>query len=381
MSGQIGELSKYSMDDLEKLSLIQRVYEKFPKKYTLRSIDSYTADMMEYSCAEEIIEEYSKFCPKCFKKYPDDENVCMDCLVHLKNISDKIDICEIESHPRFTFDGAASFEALDEILTDENLIKVNEFNFSIEDYSAILHNIKSQAFKNFDDLVKRNEIDFDELSILEKVILFAKSFVSVEYKSSGGLLGYFEDGTIFIDDRQTDSLQITTLIHELSHFIIQELLSQILCKVLDCVKNESISSLMTFILSYSPFTQLIDEYCAHNVEGRFTIFGFQDYSSYIQIEKSLNGEMSDEEVEITKSIGNTFARSIKEILEALIDRELREEIKKQFLSDVLDSPNYMALKMENCQILNDEGLIKSIWLILTDGFQVAASNIDEFKSK
>ena len=138
--------------------------------------------------------------------------------------------------------------------------------------------------------------------------------------------------------------------------------------------------MLTFILSYAHFTQLIDEYAAHNVEGRFTIFGFQDYSSFTQIEQSMDGEMTAEEIEITKSIGNTFALSIKEILESLIDRQMREEIKEQFLKDVMERPNYRALEMENCQILNDEGFIKAIWLILNDGCEVAASNIDKLLS-
>ena len=91
----------------------------------------------------------------------------------------------------------------------------------------------------------------------------------------------------------------------------------------------------------------------------------------------MGGEMTSEEIEITKSIGNTFAISIKEILESLIDRELREDIKNQFLRDVLDKPNYRALEMENCQILNDEGFIKAIWLILNEGCEVASLNIDK----
>ena len=193
-------------------------------------------------------------------------------------------------------------------------------------------------------------------------------------------MGYFESDVISIDDRQTDSLQITTLIHELSHFLIQEILIHILCKLLDATRNSFTESLLTFILSYAHFTQLIDEYAAHNVEGRFTIFGFQDYSSFTQIEQSMDGEMTAEEIEITKSIGNTFALSIKEILESLIDRQMREEIKEQFLKDVMERPNYRALEMENCQILNDEGFIKAIWLILNDGCEVAASNIDKLLS-
>ena len=237
-----------------------------------------------------------------------------------------------------------------------------------------------RIFRNFDGLVKENEIEFDELKILEKIILFVKSFVRVYYKSFGGQLGYFEKDTIFIDDRQTDSLQITTLIHELSHFLIQEIIIHVLCRILDATRNGFMEALAAFILSYIPFTRLIDEYSAHNVEGRFTIFGFQDYSSYLQIEQSLEGEMSKEEIEITKSIGNNFAVSIKDILEALIDKQLRKEIKDQFMVDVLDKPDYMALEMENCQILNDEGFIKAIWLMVNDGCQVAASNVENLES-
>lgn len=404
MTGNIGELSKYSREDTEKLSLIHEILDErpvialeapifedlnedvrfsemesdkdeshnvFASKRTLKKI------VLESPRLE--LEKPTKYCPECGRKYPSYEVVCMECLVHLKDISDKIAVIDIKSSPQFIFEGANDYDSFEDLLSKENLLKVNEFDFTIDDFSQIMHGIKSQAFRNFDGMVKSNEIDFDSLDILDKIILFTKSFVEVDYKSSGGELGYFETGKIFIDDRQTKSLQITTLIHELSHFLIQEMLIHILCKILDASRNALFEELTAFILSYTPFTQLIDEYSAHNVEGRFTIFGFQDYSSYLQIEKSLNGEMSLDEIEITKSIGNTFAVNIKEILESFIDRDLREDIKDQFLSDVLDRPNYAALRMENCQILNDEGFVKAIKLILNDGFEVACANVDNMR--
>lgn len=382
MNGNIQDLSKYSIDDREKMSLIEGVLKRFPERHVLRSPSNEICQniiLNELDLKfEKLSVEFTKYCPKCGKQYLENENVCFDCLVHLKKISDRIEISEIESNPQFIFEGANSFDGFEDLLSEANFKLINEFNFFIDDFSEILHSIKYQALKNFDELVKSNEIDFDELDILDKIILFAKSFVKVNFKASGEQLGYFEDDTIFIDDRQTDSLQITTLIHELAHFIIQEILVRVICKLLDASRNQFIESVVAFILSYAPFTQLIDEYSAHNVEGRFTVFGFQDYSSYFQIEKSLDGDMSREEIDITKSIGNTFAISIKDILESLIDNNLRKEIKKQFLNDVLDNPNYMALKMENCQILNDEGLIKAIWLVLNDGFEVALFNRDKF---
>lgn len=406
MNGNVRDLSKYSQDDVEKLSLIEDVLEEFPlrlsdsfEEYHIKnaienecSMDYGSAkyadfERMDDSRIKKSVNAYrasppsfSKYCPKCGRKYPERENVCLDCLVHLKNLSDKIDVSEIESNPIFIYDGSNDYQSFSDLLDVENLAKVSEFAFTYDDYSKILHDIKSQAFRNFDGLVKENEIEFDELKILEKIILFVKSFVRVYYKSFGGQLGYFEKDTIFIDDRQTDSLQITTLIHELSHFLIQEIIIHVLCRILDATRNGFMEALAAFILSYIPFTRLIDEYSAHNVEGRFTIFGFQDYSSYLQIEQSLEGEMSKEEIEITKSIGNNFAVSIKDILEALIDKQLRKEIKDQFMIDVLDKPDYMALEMENCQILNDEGFIKAIWLMVNDGCQVAASNVENLES-
>ena len=410
MTGNINDLSRYSQYDTEKLDLIKEVLREFKPidmvKCYCREISFDEDAILESSMDMDIdddkvpmesrpgelrketksvlkvipFSEPKKYCPECGREYPKEEVVCPDCLVHLKKISDKIDVCDIKSEPKFIFNGQNSYESFEDLLNKRNLLKINEFDFTIDDYQTILHDIKFQAFLNFNKLVKENEIDFDELDILEKIILFAKSFVKVDYKSSGSQLGYFESDVIFIDDRQTDSLQITTLIHELSHFLIQEILIHILCKLLDATRNSLTESLLTFILSYAHFTQLIDEYAAHNVEGRFTIFGFQDYSSFTQIEQSMDGEMTAEEIEITKSIGNTFALSIKEILESLIDRQMREEIKEQFLKDVMERPNYRALEMENCQILNDEGFIKAIWLILNDGCEVAASNIDKLLS-
>ncbi|MBR4448502.1 hypothetical protein [Methanobrevibacter sp.] len=406
MTGNINELSRYSKRDIEKSRLVTytlegyygprvlkeslknipdkaREFQKlnftrcYDEKFELSGVDVYDEEISD----EEIIFVESKYCPECGRKYPKSENVCFECLIHLKDISDDVDVFDIEFSPQFIIEGENDFDSFEDLLNKTNLSKINEFDFSIRDFSKIIYRIKSQAFKNFDNLVKTNEIDFDSLDILDKIILFTKSFVNVNYKSFGGQLGYFETGTIFIDDRQTKSLQITTLIHELSHFIIQEILIHIICKILNASRNLFIESLTSFILSYSSFTQLIDEYSAHSVEGRFTIFGYQDYSSYKQIEKSLQGEMSTSEIEITKSIGNTFAIYIKKILESLIDKDLREEIKEQFLSDVLDDPDFNALRMENCQKLNNEGFIKAIWLILNEGCEVASSHIDELVVK
>ena len=398
MTGKIMELSKYSKEDVEKSGLINDVLNEFADVGMVICCESnfllnedIDDDEVFFEKKRESAELRSpmhsrfqskgrddlKYCPECGRRYPLSENVCMDCLVRLKSSKDSFNVRDIESNPQFAVDGENDYASFEELLGEENLLKINEFDFSIDDYSNILRDIRFSGFENFVMLIRENGIDFDDLDILDKIILFAKSFVRVDYKSYGGQLGYFEVDTIFVDDRSTKSLQITTLIHELAHFLLQEIIVRILCRLLDASRNSVIREFAAYILSCTAFAQLIDEYAAHNVEGRFTVFGFQDYSSFSQIENSLEGEMTHDEIEITKSIGNTFALSIKEIFEALIDRELREEIRDQFLADVLDRPNYVALKMENCQILNDEGFIKAIWLILDQGFKTASLSIAE----
>ena len=246
--------------------------------------------------------------------------------------------------------------------------------------NGIIRNIKRTSLTNLDNLIKSNYVDMECISTLDRILLFAKSFVNVEYKSYGQQLGYFEFDTITIDDRQPDSLLITTLTHELAHFLLKEILVGVICKLLDCDSNSFIDVIATYILSHSNFTQLVDEYSAHCCEGRFTVYGYQDYSSFLDIVARMDGEMSKDEIEITKSIGNTFANVIKGILEIFIDRDLLNDIKKEFLRYHIEDPNYEMLKLENCEVLTNEGFMKSIWLIVSDGFAVASKNVDILNS-
>lgn len=302
-----------------------------------------------------------KFCPKCGRKFGEEENFCPDCLVILKSITDEIDIKSIDIDPNLDY---VKDNTPENILTEDSLNQINQFNFSMSDFNKVTFSIKSQAFRNLDNIIKSNGIDLDELEVLDKVILFAKSFVHVEYKSYGGQLGYFEFDKIYVDDRQRNSLQITTLVHELTHFLIKEILARTVCEILDCTKTKQVESVITYILSDSVFNNLIDEYAAHSVEGRFTIFGYQDYSSFLALQDSLDPE----HVDIAKTIGNTFSIYIKELLEGFLDWDVRNEIKAQFLEDTIERPNYSQLQFESCNKLSDEGFLKAILLILSEGF-------------
>lgn len=381
----LSDLSRFLKVDSEKQALIDDILNP-PVVFRSKGHELLAPKFEYYGEFDKIDACYSmpapdtKFCPKCNRKYPEDENVCYDCLVALKPLSDRIPIEDIKAKPSFKVEGANRYADFKTILTEENVEIIDGFAFTQRDYKKIIRNIKISSLHSLDDMIKDNYVDMNDISILEKVLLFTKSFVNVDYKSYGRELGYYESQSITVDDRQTDCLQITTLIHELSHFILNEIITEVLCKLLDCERNDIVEVIAAHILSCSNFACLVDEYSAHCCEGRFTVYGYQDYSSFLNIIREMDGEMSGEEIEITKSIGNTFANSIKSILETFIDRELLKDIKKEFLRYHVENPNYEMLKLENCQVLTGEGFLKAIWLIVVDGFKSAVMNRESLEN-
>lgn len=368
------ELEKYVEIDTEKIRILEtvrpvqnRLYSK-GVEYDLMECNDISFDLEPKRKMSKS--EPEKTCPKCGKRFPCHVIYCPDCLQTLKDVSDHVNVKDIKANPKIEF---RRLHSSDNILTDECYDAIQNFDFSIDDFREITHSIKSQAFKNLAKMVKDYSIDLASMEVLDRVLLFAKSFVSVEFKSYGGELGYFEFNRIYVDDRQRRSLQITTVIHELAHFLLKEILVHVTCHILDINKNKHVESVIVYILSNSIFNSLIDEYAAHTVEGRFTVFGYQDYSSFT----ALQNELEAEHVDIAKTIGNTFAIYIKDIVEGFLDWDLRDEIKEEFLNDTIEEPDYAQLRFENCNKLSDEGFIKALWLILSEGFQDADMEVIE----
>ena len=337
----LNSLSKYTRADKSKAKLIDDVLSmqmRICAPNMEHQLFAHLADDDSDNDACYKVIPQTKFCPECGKKYPESENFCLDCGVILKQIK-YVDVKEIEINPEFPVVKANEYHDFAEILTDKNIEKIAKGDFSI---NKIKKNIKLQALKRLDDAIKEYDILFDDLTPLEKVTLFVKSFVDIEYKSYGPELGFYEFNKISIDDRRS--------------------------------KTSEIESIATFILTYYPPNQLIDEYAAHTVEGRFTLYGYQDYSSFLSIQKTI--DLPADDIEMLKTIGNSFANVIKSIVESFIDSRLLDDIKTQFRREILDRPDYRNLSMENCTLLYSEGFIKAVKWILSDGFMVAADNID-----
>ena len=113
-----------------------------------------------------------------------------------------------------------------------------------------------------------------------------------------------------------------------------EILEQIVCELLNTEKTDAIEAFVCYNLAKDVFCSLVDEYCAHTVEGRYASLGYQDYGSYKSVLSEFSKVYSEEHIKVTNQIGNTFAFYIKDIFSSFIDEGLREDIKNQGCSKV-----------------------------------------------
>lgn len=357
---------------------VKLVYTKDLVKVCPECGMKFTKDDNFCSQHEELIElvnidDLVKQCRACGAKYPEDYNYCVRCDFDepLEEIREPVKIKDIKTHPNKYYNfkqHSNNFEEIDELLSQSNIDKLTNFDLSESQFDEIITNIEDTYKEVLFELIETYRIDFDSLTPLEKLILFAKSFVKTEFKDGGRGLGHFEFNEIYIDDRPTDALQITTIIHELSHFLLAEILEQVVSLLLDSNKTDALEAFVCYKLIYSDFNYLVDEYCAHTVEGRFAIYGYQDYGSFKSILLNFLEDNSEEYVDIARQIGNTFALYIKKIMSSFIDDDLREDIKKEFLK-LNEPPKYSDLKYETSDLLVWEGFSKAIKIILTESIE------------
>ena len=344
--------------------------EKGNEKICLTCQELYPEDFNYCPNHDELVfvKDLTKTCKACNGKFPEEYNYCPNCdskdqLVHIYNPPK---IMEIETNPNRYFnyrDYPNRYGEIDDLLSEKNFEKISSYTLSEMEFDDIIDNIKVVNVNVFNELVETYHIDYDSLSILDKILLFSKSFVKTDYKEGGGDLGYYKYNEIYIDDRATNAFQITTILHELSHFLLAEIFEQVMSLMLDCEKTDALEAFVCYMLYHDDFNYLVDEYCAHTVEGRFATYGYQDFGSYKVVLSNCSQKYSSTHVEIAKSIGNTFANYIKDIMTSYIDYKLREEIKEEF-TKINDIPNYPEVGFETSSTLNWEGFSRAITLMI-----------------
>ncbi len=291
------------------------------------------------------------FCSKCGEKNSANEDYCTAC----GSILRKLD--KYKSGDKIT-----SFE---EMFTQKHKEQLNNMDLTNEIYELILSNIYETGKKS----IKNNGV-----TALEKVANVVEAYAKWSYKSKGGELGFYTANNIKLDDRLNDSSQIATLIHELSHHLLAEIHEQILMYFWEVEKTYEIEVFVQFILGFGT-VHLMNEYCAHTVEGRFIPHGYQNYGSFNVILEEQKDELDNETIFIALVLGNTIANDIIHLLEHFIDRDLREEIKQQYNKDQIP-PSYSQIGMETTDMMESKSRNTLIMEPIRSSFEAAMESSD-----
>jgi hypothetical protein len=196
----------------------------------------------------------------------------------------------------------------------------------------------------------------------------ASVFTQCTPKSRGYERGYiFLGNVIRYDDRLDDSVQIATIIHELAHYLLFSIIESLLCHIFKVKTSTVLQSFVWYFLTLPEF-EIMNEYCAHTVEGRFIPYGYQNYGSFNVLVE--NTTFDEESVKSMIKFGNSFANEIIVYLEKYIDDSLRQEIKLQYKMD-LREPNYESILKESddCFPLNvkNDIILRLLYDILKEG--------------
>ncbi|WP_407421896.1 MrcB family domain-containing protein [Methanobrevibacter sp.] len=264
------------------------------------------------------------------------------------------------------------------LFTDKTIRFIQHSKITYDDYSEILAKIRDDYRKNLDKILEDHDLRLSHLTIKEKVLLLSKSFVKTGYKSVGRQLGNYSFDEIRVDDRPSDALIITSIIHELSHFLLEKILKELFMKILKTNDTPLISAFIKIMLEDNELNYIMDEFCAHTVEGRFALYGYQDYSSFKYKLDEISHLYSKDDIDYTLIVANSFAYDIKDILEDFLNEDLRAEIKEEF-SDISDDPDYDELDFEIETRLVDKDLMEEVKFILTGGFRDSASQMDKLE--
>ena len=259
-------------------------------------------------CGNKLILEH--ICPVCGEINSDVATHCVKCNNQLNPIS---------------------IDDFDILFNDFNQNLLANANVDDSEYLELLSNI----------FVRADYIDIWGETTKNKILNLASIFTECKPKSRGYERGFIFLGTcIYYEDRLADSVQIATIIHELAHYFLFNIIESLLCDILKVKPSSVIQSFVWYFLMFPEF-KIMSEYCAHTVEGRFIPYGYQNYGSCNSLVE--NCGFDEESLQTMIKLGNSFANEIIVYLEKYIDDDLRNEIKLQYRKDLTPPTNESIL--------------------------------------
>ena len=257
-----------------------------------------------------------------------------------------------------------------------NPIAIDDFDTLFTDYNFDLllnAEIGDMEYLKLVSLLfmRANYFEIEGDTIKNKILNFAGIFTECRPKARGYERGYiFLGNCIYYDDRLDDSVQIATVIHELAHYFLFGIVESLLCRIFRVKTSSTLQSFVWYFLTLPEF-KIMNEYCAHTVEGRFIPYGFQNYGSFNALVE--NTGIDKESVDTMIIFGNTFANEIITYLEKYINEDIRQEIKIQYRKD-LNAPTYESIFRETSECLPLGLKNRTLIQILYDIFKEASQD-------
>lgn len=273
------------------------------------------------------------YCPECGKENYPLNRTCTNCKSTLISFATEVD---------------SQMNSFEEILTEENIKKINETDIPLEFYEYLL-----------DSIVKRSEDTHlkDDLNVLEKILLICNNYVKIRNNDQIGTFGLYDYNTIVINPTYSKSLQSATLIKNLSIDIHLEILESFFMYIFNVKSNVYVRSFIDYCRYSSAFENFIQKYYSSTVEAHFLP---NEYDNYEDVEQLYFSNIFEEK-EFKKGLllGNTYAQEIIKIFEKIFNEEIIEELAEQFKLDNEDKTD--AIRRFECdKVMTNEEMILAL---------------------
>ena len=260
------------------------------------------------------------FCPECGKGNYPLNRVCSSCNATLIS---------------FTTVFGKQMNTFEDILTEENIKRIDETEVPVEFYEYILDSLVTKS-----DNTRLN----DDLDILDKILLLCNNYVKIRNNDQIGTFGLYDFNTIIVNPNYSKSLQSATLIKNLSIHIHLEILEAFFMYIFDVRSNVYVKSFIDYCRYFNAFENFVQKYYSSKVEAHFIP---KDYENYEDVEQLYFSNIFEEK-EFKKGllIGNTYAQEIIKIFENIFNKEIVKELSKQFEIDNEDTTD--AIRRFEC---------------------------------
>jgi len=292
------------------------------------------------------------YCPECGKENYPLNRFCSNCntvLVSFATITGK------------------QMNNFEEILTEDNIKRINETDIPIKFYEYLL-----------DSIVKRSENTHlnDDLNILEKILLLCNNYVKIRNNDQIGTFGLYDYNTIIINPTYSKSLQSATIIKNLAIDIHLEILEAFFMYIFNVKSNVYLKSFIDYCRYSCAFENFVQKYYSSKVEAHFIP---KDYDNYEDVEQIyFSNIFKEEEFKKGLYIGNTYAQEIIKIFEKIFNREIITELAEQFKIDKEDTTD--AIRRFECdKVMTTEEMILTLKNNMIETIKYLMNNVEARK--